>query len=220
MMCTTDNTLNHRLRHTRCYVTLGGFLPGNVSGFNRPLGCPTREQVIRRPMAVGKGPARAACAQWLRYTRRSLALAMGLGLATIAQAEPLKSLHVWIASGTAEVHADTRIPDGVTLEVFDVAGVDHGEQIINDYVMSRIDHRLSGEDLIRAYKALASEFLTTPGFDAMKNNIELGAHAIQGAIYFQIERLPAVVINEKYTLYNVVSLAEAIAIFNDKVPSL
>lgn len=185
----------------------------------KPCRASTAKRAVRRFRAPAGGPARTACAEWLLRARSTvLGLTAAACLASTAHAESLKSLHVWVASGTAEVYADTALPAGVSLEVFDVAGVDQGEAIMNDWVMSRIDPQLSGDDMVQAYTRLASEFLNTSGFEAMKEKVELGAHAIQGAVYFRIEKLPAIVINEKYTLYNVTSLDEAISIFEKQVP--
>lgn len=129
--------------------------------------------------------------------------------------ETIKNIRVF-HNDTVVVEKDRVLANDVIVDVYNMDVKDNATKKLNLLVKSRVGNKATAENASKLYRSAFSEVLNGPQWQSLYNDMEVGGLAIESAIRFRIEKIPAIVINDHAVIYGVTSLGEAIRIFNEK----
>jgi len=129
-----------------------------------------------------------------------------------AQAEDGESIAVFYSS-TSPVNIDVALPSHITLKLYDLDLKDTSLKSLRMEVAKRVDHIYGQPGAKQKYSKAFSELMNSSDWKPIYDDMEGGARAIGEAVRLKIQKLPAVVINDKKVIYGVGSLKEAIKIY-------
>ena len=127
-----------------------------------------------------------------------------------AMADRVHTLRVF-HTNAIKVDEDWRLPAGLTIQVYNLETKNNATDRLNRMVKDRLDP--ASGSLGEAHEQAFGELLNSPHWTSLYRELEAGGEAIETAIRFRIQKLPAIVLNDRAVIYGVTSLREAIRIY-------
>jgi hypothetical protein len=126
-----------------------------------------------------------------------------------ALAEAVSTIRIFL-NDSITVTNDLRENVRISIAVYNMDLMEKTEQKLTNLVRSKVPANLAVNDIPNAYKEAFSEVLNGPQWKEIYYEIETSSAPVEYALRYKIKKLPAIVINDKYILYGVTSLAESI----------
>lgn len=117
-------------------------------------------------------------------------------------------------SDNVVVHIDTDEIPGSEIRMFNLDAVSHSERRLTGIVKDKVDKRGIKGSVEAAYRDAFDEVLNSPQWKAIYAEIESSTNVLEQAIVYRVAKIPAIVFNNRYVVYGVASLKEAMRLFN------
>ncbi|EIF42865.1 hypothetical protein DOK_11811 [gamma proteobacterium BDW918] len=111
------------------------------------------------------------------------------------------------------IRYDEQREDFVVFPVNNMDMAKHAKRALNERVQVLVQKQAPGP-VDQRYKAAFYEFLNSDQWPSMNTELEKANSVIFKAVQMRVEKIPAIVFDEKYVVYGVTSLAEAFAIYD------
>lgn len=142
----------------------------------------------------------------------------GIWVSQNALAEKIHTVKIWHDSKLAPVMNDYRFSQDIELDVFDLGVKKQADQKINEALQAR---GLSYTENSKQNMTIATEalhaYLETDAYKEIEKEFKYLGVALQFAMEYRIEKVPAIVFNDRYTVLGISSLAEAVSIYETEV---
>jgi len=148
-------------------------------------------------------------------TLKKIFLLMLFLVSPLVTADEIKSIRIFY-SDSIKVINDEMVPEGVLVYLHNMDSMEHSEKKMTGILKNKVDSKKSKSSLKDAYSQAFSEVLNSPSWDAHYQDIVASTEAQEKAVRFGIEKIPAILFNDKSIVYGVSSLKEAIHTFNNK----
>lgn len=150
--------------------------------------------------------------------KRIFASLLMASLASLASAEEIRSVLIWHDTDRAPVQDNAHLDDSTQVQVFDMAIQRKVESRINNDLKARgltfgpdmSSNRAQSKDALRAY-------MSTEDFRSVGRQLNAFGYGLNAAMQYRIDRVPSILLNERYLVVGVNSLGEAIRIFQREV---
>jgi len=109
---------------------------------------------------------------------------------------------------------DKRLSDRVQIEVYDMDSKNRATKQLNQRMRALVPKKIQPSKVEKAYRDAFSQVLNSPHWPAINQEIQAGARAIEAAMRFGIEKLPAIVFNDRQVVYGERSLKAALAVYS------
>ena len=147
---------------------------------------------------------------WLKGCLFSIA---ALVSATATAYEDIHSIRIF-QTNNQFVLPDARLPTSVTVRVYEVDTHKRASAEITRQVRARLSDDIKPGNHETANRKAFSDLLNSPDWMPIYQQIEAGGQAIDAAVRFQIEKVPAIVFNDRQVVYGQRSLQAAIEVYN------
>jgi hypothetical protein len=137
--------------------------------------------------------------------KRIFTMLLFSSLVSVVSAEEIRSVMVWHDSDRAPVKDDHRFgsnPQGQINEDLKAQGLTFGS-----------DMRRNRD---RTQEALGA-YMSTSAFEAAEQSLKAFGYGLSAAMQYRIERVPSILVNDRYLVVGVNSLDEAVSIFHREV---
>lgn len=150
--------------------------------------------------------------------KRLLPALLIASLASAVSAEEIQSVMVWHDSDRAPVTDDYRFAPGTEIYVFDMAIQRQAEARMNSDLGKR--GLTFGPDIgsnqARTKDALR-RYMSTEDFEEVSRELKAFGYGMSAAMQYRIERVPSILLNERYLVIGVNSVDEAVSLFRQEV---
>ena len=109
---------------------------------------------------------------------------------------------------------DERLSDRVQIEVYDMDAKNRATEQLNQRMRALVPKKIQPTKVEKAYRDAFSQVLNSPPWPAINQERQAGARAIEAAMRFGIEKLPAIVFNDRQVVYGERSLKAALAVYS------
>lgn len=109
---------------------------------------------------------------------------------------------------------DERLSDHVQVEVYDMDAKNSATEQINQRMRGLVPEKIQPTQVEKAYRHAFSQVLNSAHWPAINQQMQSGARAIEAAMRFGIDKLPAIVFNDRQVVYGERSLKSALAVFS------
>jgi integrating conjugative element protein (TIGR03757 family) len=113
-------------------------------------------------------------------------------------------------TGNQPVMGDIRLPETIPVIVYDMDTKARTETIVNSQVQAMLPRGLTASNYESANREAFNALLNSPQWRDINEQLEVGNVAIDAAVRFGIEKLPAIVFNNQQVVYGQRSLKAAI----------
>lgn len=146
-----------------------------------------------------------------RFTALALALVSGL-----TSADTMQSVRIFQTSDQF-VLQDVKLPDSVSISVYEMDAKDEATRSMNDRLKTMVPENMHPSEVENEYRSAFSRFMNSQYWPAISQRMQIGVRAIDAAVRFQIDKLPAIVFNDRHVVYGQRSLKSAIAVYDREV---
>lgn len=102
----------------------------------------------------------------------------------------------------------------VQVEVYDMDAKNRATEQLNQRMRALVPKNIKQSQVEKAYRSAFSQVLSSSDWPAINQQMQTGAKAIEAAMRFGIEKLPAIVFNERQVVYGERSLKAAITVYS------
>lgn len=128
-----------------------------------------------------------------------------------AWASAISSIRVF-HTNAVPVREDIDIPANTVVHVYNMDTTNNATAKLNEMVNARLGKNVGPSNFHEANRRAFSELQNSPDWHSLYEQMTLGGEAIEFAIRFRIQKLPAIVFNDRLVIYGVTSLQEAVSI--------
>jgi integrating conjugative element protein (TIGR03757 family) len=141
-------------------------------------------------------------------------LSVGLLLSQWAFSSDL-SVKVFITDKTPfQMDADEN--SEISLKIFNLDELTRAENRLTQLLKSKIPEDVKPQQVQRAYQSAFSDLLNSPEWNKVNQELMRSTEPQEMAMRLRIKKVPAVVFNEKYIVYGISSLKQAMDILNQR----
>lgn len=145
---------------------------------------------------------------------KSLVPALALVCAS-ASAEDIYSIRIF-QNDAIQVRQDVRLPLGIPVIAHNLDAKEHSERKLTTLVKSKFEAVPKKSGVKETYISAFSDIQNGPQWNAIYQEIVASAEPEEKAVRYGIKKIPAIVINDKYILYGIHSLKEAIRVYAER----
>ena len=103
---------------------------------------------------------------------------------------------------------------GITLTVFNLDDLTRAEQRLTLAVRKKLPNNVKASNVTAAYRNAFSEILNSTDWAIVNSDLRASTEPLEMAMRLTIKKVPAIVLNDKYIIYGVSSLKDAIEIYD------
>lgn len=126
--------------------------------------------------------------------------------------ESIRDLRIFQNDATV-VNLDTHVDSDTAIIVHNMDDRIRAKSKLNDAVKSRVRKVSGNESLEDVYRQAFSDLLNGSEWNGLVTEMQNSLVPVSTALRYQIQKLPAIVINDKEVVYGVTSLRKAIQIY-------
>lgn len=130
-------------------------------------------------------------------------------------ASQIQSIRIFHTS-TDWVMSDVNVPSTTSLVVYDMDVKGQTKAVMNSQVQARLPRGLNAGNYEAANREAFNALLNSPQWHEINEQLEAGNRAIDAAVRFGIEKLPAIVFNNQQVIYGQRSLRAAIKTYEQE----
>jgi hypothetical protein len=150
--------------------------------------------------------------------KKTVLILVGILVSHVVLAETIHTVKIWHDSKLAPVMKDYRFSQDIELDVFDLGIKKEADQKINEALQARgLSYTENSEQNMTVVTEALHAFLETDAYKEIEKEFKYLGVALQFAMEYRIEKVPAIVFNDRYTVLGISSLAEAVSIYEAKV---
>jgi len=150
--------------------------------------------------------------------KKTVLILVGILVSHVVLAEKIHTVKIWHDSKLAPVMKDYRFSQDIELDVFDLGIKKEADQKINEALQARgLSYTENPEQNMTIATEALHTFLETDVYKEIEKEFKYLGVALQFAMEYRIEKVPAIVFNDRYTVLGISSLAEAVSIYEAKV---
>ncbi len=109
---------------------------------------------------------------------------------------------------------DERLSDRVQIEVYDMDAKNRATKQINLRMRALVPATIEPNKVEKTYRDAFSQVLNSAHWPAINQEMQTGSRAIEAAMRFGIDKLPAIVFNDRQVVYGERSLKAALAVYS------
>lgn len=109
---------------------------------------------------------------------------------------------------------DERLSDRVQIEVYDMDAKNRATKQINLRMRALVPAKIEPNKVEKTYRDAFSQVLNSAHWPAINQEMQTGSRAIEAAMRFGIDKLPAIVFNDRQVVYGERSLKAALAVYS------
>ncbi|QFT57051.1 DUF1525 domain-containing protein [Microbulbifer sp. THAF38] len=132
-----------------------------------------------------------------------------------ASAEDIYSIRIF-QNDAIQVQQDIRLPLRTPVITHNLDAKEHSERKLKTLVKSKVDEVPKRGSVKEAYLSAFSDIQNGPQWNAIYQEIVASTEPEERAVRYGIKKIPAIVINDKYILYGIHSLEEAIRVYAER----
>lgn len=150
--------------------------------------------------------------------KRIFTMLLFSSLVSVVSAEEIRSVMVWHDSDLAPVKEDHRFDTDTQVYMFDMALQRTVEGQINEDLKAQglTFGSDMGSNRDRTKEALRA-YMSSEAFEAAGQSLKAFGYGLSAAMQYRIERVPSILLNDRYLVVGVNSLDEAVSIFHREV---
>ena len=117
---------------------------------------------------------------------------------------------------TSMVLGDIRLPPSTVVKVYNMDDVARAQDRLAEIVSRRVSPSAVKVNPEEAHREAFQQILNSPEWDKIHADIGASTEGAEKAMRYDVKKLPAVLFNERFVVYGVSSLREAMAIFTQR----
>jgi hypothetical protein len=145
----------------------------------------------------------------------SIILTLAFLYYSVASSTEIFSIRAF-CTDSIHVQEDIHLQPGEALFVHNMDEKEHSAKRLTSLVKAKVDTSDKKMPVQDAYMQAFSELQNGPSWPAVYRDLVASTEPEEKAIRYGIKKLPAIVINDKYIIYGVTSLKEAVRIYEKK----
>jgi integrating conjugative element protein (TIGR03757 family) len=112
------------------------------------------------------------------------------------------------------VKSDFRLPPNIRFEVYNMDDVKRAQDKLTRLVRQRVSPSAAKVNVEEAHRDAFFELMNSPEWKTIHAEIGASTAGAENALRYDVKKLPAVIFNDRFVLYGVNSLGEAMRFYN------